>query len=117
MARGPAVSVDDPGTGSAYRRPMTSTPRPSDGRLTFDLRGLVWGIESEVAVITSLCGRIDDHVLALNVARADAARRLAALDELVDATTDEHLLTWLETATQVTYPQVTEQFPDRLYTD
>ena len=96
---------------------MTRTPRPPDGSLTFDLRGLVWGIESEVAVITSLCGRIDEHVRALNVARADAARRLEALDELVASVDDDHLLAWLEAATQVTYPQVTEEFPDRLYTD
>jgi len=96
---------------------MTRTPRPPDGGLTFDLRGLVWGIESEVAVITSLCGRIDEHVRALNGARADAARRLEALDALVAATEDEHLRAWLEAATRVTYPQVTEQFPDRLYTD
>jgi hypothetical protein len=96
---------------------MTRTPRPSDGRLTFDLRGLVWGIESEVAVITSLCGRIDDHVRALNAARADAARRLEALDALVASAADEHLRAWLEAATQVVYPRVTEEFPDRLYTD
>ena len=42
------------------------------GSLTFDLRGLVWGIESEVALITSLCRRIDDHVRALNGLRAEA---------------------------------------------
>lgn len=96
---------------------MSRTPRPPGGGLTFDLRGLVWGIESEVAVITSLSGQIDDHVRALNVARAEAARRLEALDELVAAADDEHLRAWLEAATQVTYPQVPEQFPDRLYTD
>ena len=96
---------------------MTRTPRPPDGGLTFDLRGLVWGIESEVAVITSLCGRIDEHVRALNTARADLARRLEALDALHASTDDEHLRAWLEAATQVTYPQVTEEFPDRLYTD
>ena len=96
---------------------MTRTPRPPVGGLTFGLRGLVWGIESEVAVITSLCGRIDDHVRALNAARTDAARRLEALDQLVASVDDEHLGAWLAVATQVTYPQVTEQFPDRLYTD
>ena len=96
---------------------MTRTPRPPDGGLTFDLRGLVWGIESEVAIVTSLCSRIDEHVRALNAARADSARRLEELDELVAATDDEQLRAWLEVATQVTYPQVTEEFPDRLYTD
>lgn len=96
---------------------MTRPPRPPDGSLTFDLRGLVWGIESEVAVITSLCGRIDEHVRALNVVRADAARRLEALDELVTAADDEHLRAWLEAAAQAPYPQVIEHFPDRLYTD
>ena len=96
---------------------MTRTPRPPDGSLTFALRGLVWGIECELAVITNLCGRIDNHVRALNTARADAARRLAGLDELVASVDDDHLRAWLETATQLTYPQVTEVFPDRLYTD
>lgn len=87
------------------------------GSLTFDLRGLVWGIESEVAVITSLCRRIDEHVLAVNESRAEAARRLALLDDLVAAADDPDLRAWLETATQAALPQVTELFPDRLYTD
>lgn len=89
----------------------------SAGGLTFDLRGLVWGIESEVAQITSLCRRIDEHVLAVNAARREAAERLLALDELVAAAPDEHLRAWLETATQAVLPRVPEQFPDRLYTD
>ena len=96
---------------------MTRTPLPTDGGLTFDLRGLVWGIECEVAVITSLCGRIDDHVRALNVARADAARRISQLDELLAAADDERVRAWLEPLMQVAYPQVAEEFPDRLYVD
>jgi hypothetical protein len=87
------------------------------GSLTFDLRGLVWGIESEVAVITSLCRRIDEHVLAVNAARAEAAQRLGLLDELVAAADDPDLRAWLETATEAALPQVAELFPDRLYTD
>jgi hypothetical protein len=87
------------------------------GSLTFDLRGLVWGIESEVAVITSLCRRIDEHVLAVNAARAEAARRLVLLDELVAVAEDPALRAWLETVTDATMPTVTELFPDRLYAD
>ena len=85
--------------------------------LTFDLRGLVWGIESEVAVITSLCRRIDDHVRVLNGLRAQAAQRLAALDELVAAADDDRLRAFLESATQAPLPEVVEHFPDRLYAD
>lgn len=85
--------------------------------LTFDLRGLVWGIESEVAQITTLCRRIDEHVRGLNAVRAEAAERLIALDALVEAAQDEDLRAWLESATAVPLPRVTELFPDRLYTD
>jgi hypothetical protein len=87
------------------------------GSLTFDLRGLVWGIESEVAQITSLCRRIDERVAAVNALRVEAAQRLHALDALVDAAQDPELRAWLETVTQTALPQVTERFPDRLYTD
>jgi hypothetical protein len=83
--------------------------------LTFDLRGLVWGIQSEVEIITALCGRIDDHVQAVNAARSEAARRLEALDELLDAAGDPHLRAWLEGLTQAPLPVVAETFPDRLY--
>jgi hypothetical protein len=89
----------------------------SAGTLTFDLRGLVWGIESEVAVLTTLCTRIDDHVRALNRLRAEAAQRLAALDELVAAAADGDLRAWLDAASAVPLPAVVEHFPDRLYTD
>lgn len=85
--------------------------------LTFDLRGLVWGIESEVAQITSLSRRIDQHVRQVNVARRELAQRLDLLDELVDAADDPHLRNWLETVTLAALPQVDEVFPDRLYTD
>lgn len=99
---------------------MSSTPTPGGtpaGSLTFDLRGLVWGIESEVAQITGLCRRIDEHVRAVNAARAEAAARLARLDELMAAADDPSLRTWLETASAAPLPQVNEVFPDRLYTD
>ena len=85
--------------------------------LTFDLRGLVWGIESEVAQITTLCRRIDERVRAVNALRAEAAQRLLALDALVAAADDPDLRAWLETATAAELPRVTERFPDRLYTD
>ena len=97
----------------------TPTGRGEDsaGSLTFDLRGLVWGIESEVAQITGLCRRIDEHVRAVHVVRTDAAQRLTALDELFDVTQDAHLRAWLETSTGTALPTVAELFPDRLYTD
>ena len=87
------------------------------GALTFDLRGLVWGIESEIAVITSVCRRIDDHVRALNALRAEAEQRLAALDALLAEADDAHLRAWLESVAAAPLPQVVEHFPDRLYTD
>lgn len=90
----------------------------SGASLTYDLRGLVWGIESEVAQITSLCRRIDQTVRKVNAARAEAAERLLLLDELVDSAGDDpHLRAWLETVTTAAVPRVTELFPDRLYTD
>ena len=85
--------------------------------LTFDLRQLVWSIESEVAQITSLCRRIDQHVRQVNVARAEMTERLLLLDDLTDAVDDAQLRAWLETATETPVPQVVEVFPDRLYTD
>ena len=85
--------------------------------LTFDLRGLVWGIESEVALITSLCRRIDEQVRAVNAVRQEAARRLARLDALVEAAHDPHLRAWLETVVAAPLPAGTERFPDRRYTD
>ncbi|MCW2679595.1 MAG: hypothetical protein JWM62_996 [Frankiales bacterium] len=85
--------------------------------LTFDLRGLVWGIDSEVAQISSLCRRIDGHVREVNAARAQMAERLLVLDALVDAAEDPDLRRWLETVSAVPVPSVLEVFPDRLYTD
>ena len=85
--------------------------------LTYDLRGLVWGLESEVAQITSLCRRIDEHVRAVNDVRREAAQRLTRLDALVEAAHDPHLRAWLQTVVAAPLPAVTERFPDRLYTD
>jgi hypothetical protein len=97
---------------------QTATDEGARSSLTFDLRGLVWGIESEVAQITSLCRRIDQRVREVNAARAEAARRLLMLDELVDAAEQRDLRAWLETLTAAAaLPAVTERFPDRLYTD
>lgn len=99
---------------------MSTTPEeggPAATSLTFDLRGLVWGIESEVALITSLSRRIDEHVRAVNVLRREAAQRLVRLDALVAAAPDPDLRAWLETVVAAPLPAVTEHFPDRLYTD
>lgn len=101
---------------ASYGEPVAGSGEAS-ASLTFDLRGLLWGIESEVAQITTLCRRIDEHVRALNASRAEAAERLVALDALVEAAQDGDLRAWLETATTVPLPRVTETFPDRLYTD
>lgn len=85
--------------------------------LTIGLRDLVWGIESEVAQITRLSRRIDEHVQAVNALRREAVQRLAVLDALVQAAGHDELRAWLERATDATLPRVTERFPDRLYTD
>lgn len=98
----------------AYGRLMDSDTGSS---LTFDLRGLVWGIDSEVAQITSLCRRIDQRVRQVNAARAEMAERLLVLDELTEAAQDDDLRSWLETVSSVPVPSVTEVFPDRLYSD
>ncbi len=96
---------------------MASRGDSARSTLTYELRGLVWGIESEVAQITRLCRRIDEQVRQVNALRAEVVQRLAVLDELVDAAEDPDLRTWLEAATAAAVPQVTELFPDRLYTD
>lgn len=83
--------------------------------LTYGLRELVWGIESEVAVITNLAQRIDEHVARLNTTRADAARRLLLLDELVAAAENSDLTVFLTQAVVAPLPQVPEQFPERIY--
>ena len=82
--------------------------------LTSELRDLVWGLRSEVEVVTALAARIDDRVQALNALRAEAARRLAALDALLDAADDPRLRRWLEGLVQPPLPQVAEVLPDRL---
>ena len=96
---------------------MGTGPQGAPPSLTFGLRDLVWGIESEVAQITALSRRIDQHVREVNALRREASQRLEALDELVDAAEDDDVRAWLERATDAALPQVTEQFPDRLYTD
>jgi hypothetical protein len=96
---------------------MSSMTQGADSSLSFDLRGVLWGIENEVAQITLLCRRIDEHVRGVNVLRAQAARRLQHLDELVEAAGDPDLRAWLERVTEAALPEVTELFPDRLYTD
>ena len=108
------MSVDQPPRAGAYGRRMDSD---TGSALTFDLRGLVWGIDSEVARITSLSRRIDQHVREVNVARTEMVVRLKVLDELVDAAGTPDLRAWLEDVTAVPVPSVNEVFPDRLYSD
>ena len=83
--------------------------------LTYALRELVWGLESEVAIVTSLSRRIDERVAALNVARADLAERLARLDAVVAACDEPELREVLRQRTSAPLPQQDEVFPSRLY--
>ena len=83
--------------------------------LTYALRELVWGLQSEVALVTSLSRRIDEHVTALNAARADLAERLARLDAVVAVADDPALRELLRQRTQAPLPQEDEVFPARLY--
>ncbi len=85
--------------------------------LTYALRELVWGLESEVAMVTSLSRRIDAHVSALNAARADLATRLARLDAVVAAADDPALREVLRQRMEAPLPQQDEVFPARLYGD
>ncbi len=83
--------------------------------LTYALRELVWGLESEVAIVTSLSRRIDERVAALNAARADLAERLARLDAVVAACDEPELREVLRQRTSAPLPQQDEVFPSRLY--
>ena len=83
--------------------------------LTYGLRELVWGIESELAVIANLSRRIDDHVRAVNAARAELAERLVRLDALVDAAEDPDLERFLRSIVRVRLPEAPEELPERLY--
>ena len=91
---------------------MTDSSTPS---LTYALRQLVWNLESEVAIITSLSRRIDAHVTALNAARAEVAERLARLDAVVEAADDPDLMAVLRARAAVPLPVEDEHFPERLY--
>ena len=82
--------------------------------LTYALRDLVWKLESEVAVITSLSRRIDEHVGALNMARAELAERRARLDEVVEAADEPELQAVLRSCTAAPLPVEDEVFPERL---
>lgn len=88
-----------------------SDTRPT---LTYALRGLVWGIECEVAVISSLSRQIDDHVRALNAARAEVAERLVHLDALLAAADEPHLEAFLRERAVARLPVEDELFPARL---
>ena len=83
--------------------------------LTYALRELVWGLESEVAIVTSLSRRIDERVTALNAARADLAEQLTRLDAVVAACDEPELREVLRQRTAAPLPQQDEVFPSRLY--
>ena len=85
--------------------------------LTYALRELVWGLESEVAIVTSLSRRIDAHVTALNAARAELAERLARLDAVLAAVDEPALREVLRQRTLAPLPHRDEVFPSRLYAD
>ena len=90
-------------------------PAVDAGSLAAALRGLVDGIEQEVAAITALSEEIDDHVSALNDLRAQATERLLHLDELRAAAEDVNLSAFLDTTIAPQLPQIEEEFPDRIY--
>ena len=71
--------------------------------------------ESEIAVLTGLCRRIDAHVTALNAARRELAERLTRLDAVVDACDEPHLQEVLRLRTAAPLPLEDEVFPERLY--
>lgn len=89
--------------------------QPAATTLTYGLRELVWGIESQVAVISNLSRRIDEHVERVNALRAEAAERLRRLDLLTSAADDPDLQAFLRNAVSAPLPQVPEQFPSRLF--
>ena len=86
-------------------------------QLTYALRELVWGLESQVAVVTSLSRRIDDRVRALNTARAELAERLLRLDAVLAAVDEPTLREVLRQRTGAPLPQEDEVLPGRLYGD
>ena len=88
------------------------TERPP---LTYGLRELIWGIESEVAVVSNLSRRIDEHVRTLNALRAELADRLVHLDRLRAAAQDEHLAAFVDALVVTPLPHLAEEFPERLY--
>ncbi len=90
-------------------------PKSTSATLTYALRELVWGIESEVAVISSLSRRIDERVARVNELRAAAVERLLRLDALVEAADDPQLEAFLRSAAVAPMPSVQEDFPERLY--
>ncbi len=97
------------------RAEAAPTPDEEAGSLAAALRGLVNGIDEEVAAITALSEEIDDHVQALNDLRSQATGRLLHLDELRAAAEDVNLSAFLDTSIQPQLPQVEEEFPDRIY--
>ena len=88
------------------------TERPA---LTYDQREVVWGFESEVALISSLARHIDAHVVEVNRVRAELVERLARLDALVEAADEPHLEQFLRGVAEVRLPSVDELLPERLY--
>ena len=85
--------------------------------LTYALRELVWGLESEVAVVTSLSRRIDERVRAVNTARAELAERLLRLDAVLAAVGEPARRELLRQRMSAPLPQEDEVFPGRLYGD
>ena len=83
--------------------------------LTHALRELIWSLESEGAVITSLSRRLDEHVAALNDLPRELAERLSRLDEVVDSADEPELRAALRSCTAVPLPLEDEVFPERLY--
>ncbi len=90
---------------------MSAGERPA---LTYAVRELVWHMQSEIAIISCLARRIDNHVEALNAARRELAERLLALDALRGSAADPHLAAYLADSTQLRLPVVEEADAPRL---
>jgi hypothetical protein len=88
--------------------------QPAATTLTYGLRELVWGITSEVAVISSLSRRIDEHVRQINALRAELAERLHRLDVLTSSADNPDLEAFLRARAVAPLPQVVEHLPPRL---
>jgi hypothetical protein len=113
-ARG-AAAAKGRRAGRAAKPSSTAPVTTGSSPLAAALRGLVEGMEQEVAEITRLSGEVDEHVSTLNALRADITQRLVHLDELRAVADDANLGAFLDENIQPQLPQEAEDFPERIY--